>query len=67
MIGLHETATDDRKKRAALKSERDRLFERFLKDPSCTQLALEIKTIDDQVAESMERQFHVARTKQLKT
>jgi hypothetical protein len=54
VIELHETALDARKKREKLKAKRDRLFSDFLKDPSNILLALEIKAIDDQVAESME-------------
>ena len=55
MIDLRETAVDARKKREALKAKRDRLFENYLRDSSNTQLAIEIKLIDDQVAESVER------------
>jgi hypothetical protein len=52
---LHETAIDAQKRRAKLKAKRDRLFDEYLKNPSNTFLALEIKAIDDQVAESIER------------
>ncbi|HTQ58967.1 MAG TPA: hypothetical protein VMI32_02005 [Candidatus Solibacter sp.] len=38
-----------------MKAKRDRLFENYLRDSSNTQLAIEIKLIDDQVAESVER------------
>lgn len=55
MIDLHETAIDARKKRNELKAKRDRLFAEYLKHPSNTLLALEIKAIDDQVAESIEQ------------
>ena len=55
MIDLHETAIDARKKREELKAKRNRLFNDYLKNPSNPLLALEIKTIDDQVAESVER------------
>jgi len=55
VIDLRETAVDARKKREALKAKRDRLFENYLRDSSNTQLAIEIKLIDDQVAESVER------------
>jgi hypothetical protein len=51
----HATAIDARKKREELRTKRDRLFEQYLKNPSNTLLALEIKTIDDQVAESIKR------------
>jgi len=55
MIDVHETAIDARKKREELKAKRNRLFDRYLKNPFNTLLALEIKTIDDQIAESIER------------
>jgi hypothetical protein len=55
MIDLRETAVDARKKREELKAKRNRLFEQYLRDPSNTPLALEIKAIDDQIAESVER------------
>jgi DNA-directed RNA polymerase subunit L len=46
-----ENATDEKRKREELKTKRDLLFERYLKHPMDTRLALEIKTIDDQLAE----------------
>lgn len=55
MIDLRETAVDVRKKREELKAKRNRLFEQYLRDPSNTLLALEIKIIDDHIAESVER------------
>lgn len=55
MIALHETAIDARKRRAEWKAKRNRLFAEYLKNPSNTLLALEIKAIDDQIAESIER------------
>jgi hypothetical protein len=48
---LLETAIEEKKKRVDLKARRDLLFERYLKLPMDTQLALEIKVIDDQLAE----------------
>ena len=55
MTEIHETAIDARKKREELKAQRTRLFEQYLRNPSNTLLALKIRTLDDQVAESMER------------
>lgn len=46
-----ENAIDVRRKREELKAKRNLLFQRFLKNPLDTRLALKIKTIDDQVAE----------------
>lgn len=55
MIAPHKTAIDAQKIRAELKTKRNRLFDEYLKNPADTLLALEIKAIDDQVAESIER------------
>ena len=45
-----ETAIEEKRKREELKAKRDLLFERYLKHPMDTRLALEIKIIDDQLA-----------------
>jgi hypothetical protein len=45
------TAIDDKAKREALKAKRNLLYRRYLKNPHDTQRALEIKILDDQVAE----------------
>lgn len=45
-----ETAINEKRKREELKGKRDLLFERYLKHPMDTRLALEIKIIDDQLA-----------------
>ena len=55
MIELREPASDVKKKREALKAKRDRLFDQFLKNPSDIVLAKEIKTIDDEMADSKAR------------
>jgi len=47
-----ETAITEKRKREELKGKRDLLFERYLKHPMDTRLALEIKIIDDQLAGS---------------
>lgn len=49
-----EALTETRKKQKEWKAQRDRLFDQYLKDPSNTSLALEIKAIDDLVAKSNE-------------
>ena len=46
-----ETATDEKKNREALRAKRDLLFARYLKRPMDTHLSLEIKSIDDLLAE----------------
>jgi hypothetical protein len=45
-----ETTIDEKKKRGDLKAKRDLLFERYVKRPMDTHLALEIKVLDDQLA-----------------
>ena len=47
-----ETAIEEKRKRDDLKAKRDLLFGRYLKHPRDTRLAIEIKTIDDQIAEN---------------
>jgi len=46
-----QTANDEKGRCDELGAKRNLLFERFLKNPLDTRLALEIKIIDDQVAE----------------
>ena len=46
-----ETATDEKRKREDLKAKREVLFEEYLRHPMDTHLSLEIKSIDDQLAE----------------
>ena len=46
-----ENVIDEKGRRDQLKAKRKRLFERFVNNPADTHLALEIKIIDDQVAE----------------
>jgi len=54
LIRMHETPIDATRKREELKAKRNLLFRRFLQNPLETHLALEIKIIDDQVAECAE-------------
>ena len=51
---MQETPIDAMRKRDELKAKRDLLFQRLLQNPLDTHLALEIKIIDDQVAECTE-------------
>jgi hypothetical protein len=46
-----ETVIEEKKKRGELKAKRELLFNQYLKHPMDTRLALEIKTLDDQLAE----------------
>ena len=50
-----EIAADRKRKHEELKAKRSLLFAQFLKNPLDTRLALEIKIIDDQVAECAEQ------------
>lgn len=43
------------RKRDELKAKRNRLFEKYLKNPGETTLALEIKQMDDELAEYSEQ------------
>ncbi len=45
---------DEKGKRDALKVKRDLLFNRLLKNPVDTSLAVEIKLIDDQIADCVQ-------------
>jgi len=51
---MPENGIDAMNKREELKAKRNLLFQRFLQNPLDTHLALEIKIIDDQVAECTE-------------
>ena len=50
-VRVPETEIDDKSKRQKLKAKRNLLFEKYLRNPEDTQRALEIKIIDDQLAE----------------
>jgi hypothetical protein len=52
---MQATPFNAMKKREELKAQRNLLFERFLRNPLDTSLALKIKIIDDQVAECAEQ------------
>jgi hypothetical protein len=55
---MQETPFNPMRKREELKAQRKPLFQRFLRNPLDTSLALKIKIIDDQVAacdEQLER------------
>jgi hypothetical protein len=46
-----ETTDTQKKYRQELKNKRNLLYQMFLKDPRYTRLAIEIKALDDQLAE----------------
>jgi hypothetical protein len=51
---VSDNVIDQKGKRDALKAKRDLLFERLLKNPMNTSLAVEIKLIDDQIAQCVQ-------------
>jgi hypothetical protein len=51
---VSENEIDQKSKRDALKAKRDLLFERLLKNPMNTSLAVEIRLLDDQIAECVQ-------------
>jgi len=52
---VSETANNDRKNLEELKTQRNLLYNAFLKNPMYTWLAVEIKVLDDQLAEWTQR------------
>lgn len=55
---MQETLIECKNKRDKLKIKRDSLFERYLKSPQDSRMALEIKKIDDEIAECTDRLRH---------
>jgi hypothetical protein len=58
------TQVDWKSKRDGLKARRDPLFKDYLKSPNDTHLALEIKNLDDEIAECTERMRPLRKPKQ---
>jgi len=52
---MQETLVECKSKRDKLKAKRDLLFERYLESPQDSRMALEIKKIDDEIAECTDR------------
>ena len=55
----HEIVTTPdalKKKRADLKAKRDSLFQKYTKHPNDHHFALEIKTIDDEIADCVQKE-----------
>jgi hypothetical protein len=52
---MQKLLVDEKDIRRQLKSKRDLLFEEYSKNPMKSRLAIEIKPIDDQIAELTER------------
>src|SRR5882762_10094563 len=53
--GILSISLQSRTRRDELKARRESLFNKYLKNPAETQLALEIKALDDQVAECVQQ------------
>jgi hypothetical protein len=53
---MQKLLIDGKNIRRQLKSKRDLLFDEYSKNPMNSRLAIEIKLIDDQIAELTERQ-----------
>jgi hypothetical protein len=60
-VRVSETEGNENQNRRELKTKRKRLYELFLQNPMHTRLAVEIKALDDQLAEPSEQ--HHAPTK----
>lgn len=60
---MPDTPIEEKRKREELKAKRDQLFDRYLKHPMDTRLALEIKAIDDQIAEHAGRKEEKTRSR----
>jgi hypothetical protein len=54
-VGVSETEDNENQNRRELKTKRKRLYELFLQNPMHTRLAVEIKALDDQLAEPSEQ------------
>jgi hypothetical protein len=52
---VENAAQTERARRDALKTKRDNLFAEYLRFPGRTELSLEIKLIDDDIARSVEK------------
>jgi hypothetical protein len=52
---MQKAVNDEMEIREQLKAKRNRLFNRYFKNPMNTSLAIEIRLIDDRVAEILER------------
>jgi hypothetical protein len=65
MVPAMLTTTDDKKKEVEeLKAKRNLIFARLQKNPEDTHLALEIKLIDDQIADAVRQMDQSRGTRQ---
>ena len=54
LFAMLASAVDWKSKRETLRAKRDLLFKRYLKNPHDSPMALEIKSLDDEIAECTE-------------
>jgi uncharacterized coiled-coil DUF342 family protein len=64
---MQETLVECKSRRDKLKAKRDMLFERYLKSPQDSRMALEIKKIDDEIAEYTDRLRQPRKTSSFKS
>jgi hypothetical protein len=60
---VSDSAVADKAKREELKAKRDAIYERYLRSPTNSKLAIEIKSIDDQIADLVERNDKLKKSK----
>ena len=60
---MSESGITDKAKRDGLKAKRDALYAHYLRNPANSKLAIEIKTIDDQIADLIERDDKAKKSK----
>lgn len=60
---VSESGVTDKAKRDGLKAKRDALYAHYLRNPTNSKLAIEIKMIDDQIADSIERDDKAKKSK----
>jgi hypothetical protein len=60
---VSDSAIADKAKREQLKAKRDAIYARYLRSPTNSKLAIEIKSIDDQIADLVERNDKLKKSK----
>ncbi|MGC1905297.1 MAG: hypothetical protein WA715_15865 [Candidatus Acidiferrum sp.] len=60
---VSDSAVADKAKREELKAKRDAIYARYLRSPTNSKLAIEIKSIDDQIADLVERNDKLKKSK----
>jgi hypothetical protein len=60
---VSDSAVGDKVKREELKAKRDAIYATYLRSPTNSKLAIEIKSIDDQIADLVERNDKLKKSK----